>query len=101
MCSRPMIIGDVLCKHATQMPLAQNDDVIQTLAAQGSDHSLRVLILPRAGRTRNDLTDTHAGDSASKRVPIDRVAISQQPWWGSVVRKRFNHLLCRPGRRWM
>lgn len=31
--SRAMIIGDVSCKHATQMPLAQNDDVIQALAA--------------------------------------------------------------------
>ena len=45
--SRPLIVGDVSSKHATQMPLAQNDDVVQTLAAQGSDHSLRVRISPR------------------------------------------------------
>jgi hypothetical protein len=32
------------------MPLAQNDDVIETFAAQGSDHSLRVRILPGTGR---------------------------------------------------
>jgi hypothetical protein len=33
MSSRPMIIGDVSSKHATQVPLVQNDDVVQTLAA--------------------------------------------------------------------
>src|SRR5712691_6718727 len=39
--SRPMIAGNASSKHAMQMTLAQNDDVIQTLAAQGSDQSLR------------------------------------------------------------
>jgi hypothetical protein len=28
--SRPMIVGKVSSQHATQMPLAQNDDVVQT-----------------------------------------------------------------------
>ena len=33
MSSRPMIIRDASSKHATQVPLVQNDDVVQTLAA--------------------------------------------------------------------
>src|SRR5258708_2075254 len=41
----PMIIKDVLSKHTTQMLVAQNDHVIQTLAAQGADQSLRIRIL--------------------------------------------------------
>jgi hypothetical protein len=35
--SRPMIIGDIASEQAAQMRLAQNDDVIETFAAQGSD----------------------------------------------------------------
>ena len=38
--SRPVIVENVSSQHATQMPLAENDDVIQTLAAKGSDQSL-------------------------------------------------------------
>jgi hypothetical protein len=47
------------------------------------------MVLPRAGRTREDLTDSHAGDSASERVTIDPVAISQQPARGG-QRQRAN-----------
>jgi hypothetical protein len=48
MSSRSMITRDVSSKHATQVPLVQNDDVVQTLAAQRSDQSLRERILPGA-----------------------------------------------------
>jgi hypothetical protein len=42
--ARFMIVGDVARKYAAQMRLAQNDDVIQTLAAQGSDQAFCVWI---------------------------------------------------------
>ena len=83
------------------MLLAEYDHMIETLPPNRSDQPLGVRILPRAGRTREDLTDPHAGDSASERVTIDPVAISQQPARGGVVRKRFNDLLGRPRRRRM
>jgi len=73
--SRPMIIGDVSSKHATQMCLAQNDDVIQTFAAQRSDQSLRVRILPRTGRGRDDFGDADAGDTTPEHIAVDGVAI--------------------------
>jgi len=31
--SRPMVIGDIAVKNAAEMPLAENDDVIETFAA--------------------------------------------------------------------
>jgi hypothetical protein len=33
MVPRPMIVGEVSSQHAAQVGLAQNDDVVQTLAA--------------------------------------------------------------------
>jgi len=43
-------VGEIARKPATQMRRAQNDDVIETFATQGSDQSLGVRILPGTGR---------------------------------------------------
>ena len=37
MCAGPMIIGDIRGQEPSQMPLAEDDDVVETLAANGSD----------------------------------------------------------------
>ena len=47
-CSRPVIVGDVRGQEASQMSLAEDDHVVQTLAPNGSDQSLRIWVLPRA-----------------------------------------------------
>ena len=83
------------------MALAQDDHVVQTLAPDGSDQSLRIRILPRAGRTGDNLADPHAGDSAPEHVAVDGVAIAQQPPRRRVLWKGFNHLLRRPHSRGM
>ena len=83
------------------MALAENDDVVETFAAEGSDQSLRVRILPGAGRARDHFSDTHAGDAAPEHVAIDGVAIPQEPSRRGVVRKGFNDLLRRPRGRGM
>lgn len=45
--SRPMIVSEVRGQEASQMPLAEDDDMVQTLAPNGSDQSLRIRVLPR------------------------------------------------------
>ena len=47
MSTRTMIVENIASEHASQMRLAEDDDVIQTLATQGSDQALRIRILPR------------------------------------------------------
>ena len=91
-----MIIGEIRGQQTSQMALAEDDYMVQTLAPDGSDQPLRVRILPRAERTRNDLTDTDAGDAASERVTIDSIAIPQQPFRRGIVGKSFNNLLRGP-----
>src|SRR5207249_762144 len=88
--SRPMIVEDVSSKQVAQILLAQDDDMIQTLAAEGSDQSLRVRTPTGTGRRRHDFRDTHAGDAAPEHLAVDRITISHEPWRRGIVRKGFN-----------
>jgi hypothetical protein len=70
--------------------------VVETLAPNGSDQALRVRILSRAGWTRNNFSNTHAGDMAAERIIVDDIAIAQEPLRCGIVWKGLNHLLGRP-----
>jgi hypothetical protein len=96
-----MIVGDILGEHSPHVRWAEDDHVIQTLAAQGSNQSLRIRILPRAGRARDNLADAQAGHPAAEHVSINRITISQQPSCRGVIRKGFNDLLRGPCSRGM
>jgi len=44
-----MIVRNVLSQNAMQLSLAEDDDVVETLPADGSDHAFAVRILPGKG----------------------------------------------------
>ena len=48
--SRGVIIGEIAGQRAPQMPLVEDDHMVETFAANGSDQALDVRILPRTGR---------------------------------------------------
>src|SRR5260370_1394129 len=87
MCSCTVVIGHIAGQHAAQVALTEYDHVVQTLTPDGSDQALRVWILPWAGWARNNFADTHAGDTASEWIPIDRIAIPQEPSRSGIVWK--------------
>jgi len=41
-----MVVGQIRGQQMAEMPLAEDDDVVQTLAPDGSDQSFRKRILP-------------------------------------------------------
>jgi hypothetical protein len=45
--ARSMIVGEIRGQETSQMPLTENDHVVQTLAAKRSDQSLRIRVLSR------------------------------------------------------
>lgn len=96
-----MVVGDVSGERAPEMRLVEDDDVIETFAANRSDHAFDVRVLPRTRARRDDFTDAHAGDATLEQVAIDGVSIPQQPEWGGVLGKRLDELLGRPGGRRM
>src|SRR5512145_554997 len=57
--ARPMIIREVRGQDAAQMPLAENDDMLEALASHRADEPLGERVLPRAVRRRENFTDPH------------------------------------------
>src|SRR3989442_14951600 len=74
----PMIVGEVRGQDASQMPLGENDDVVQALASHRTNEPLGERVLPRAVRGRDDFTDPHPLDALAKRVLVDAVAIAEK-----------------------
>ena len=55
--ARPVIVREVARQGAAQVPFAEDEDVIQTLASDRADEPLGERILPGAKRRRQDFTD--------------------------------------------
>src|SRR6516162_5111353 len=77
------------------MFVAKHDHVIKTLAADASNHSLGVRILPRASRGRPYLLHAHSLNSILEILAIDPISISNQITRRLGFWKGFDHLLCR------
>src|SRR5262249_50100416 len=71
--ARPMIVGEVRGQDASQMPFAENDDMLQALAAHRADEPLDERVLPGAVRRREDFTDPHRFHSPPKPLAVDGV----------------------------
>jgi hypothetical protein len=96
-----VIVGEVVGERAPQMPLVEDDHVVETLAPDRTDHALDVGILPRTGWRGDHLSNPHRGDPMAERITIDGVAIPQEPARGGVIGEGLNDLLGRPGSRGM
>jgi hypothetical protein len=78
------------------MRLAENDDMIQALAADRSDQPFGKAILPREGRCHWLVPNSHAAQSARDDAAIDRVAIADEVVRSLILRKRLRYLTCNP-----
>ena len=96
MSSRFVIVPKITFEDPTQLPLVNNDDVVQALAANTADDPLHETILPRTPWCRSDLLNAHPLHSCREVLPIDTIAISNQITWSAIIGKPFNNLLCRP-----
>ena len=70
------------------MSLVKNDHVIETLAANATNHPFDIRILPRRARRRPNLVDAEAFDAPDEVRTIDAIVVPQQiarrgfPWKG-------------------
>ena len=96
-----MIVREVAGQGAAQVSFAQDDDMIETLAADRADEPLRVGVLPRAGGRRQHFTNPHALQPLPERVTIDAVAIAEEVGRRGVVWEGVDDLLGGPGARGM
>ena len=78
------------------MPLAEHDDMVQTLAPDRADESLGEGILPRAARGREYFTDSHALHTLPEGVTVDCVAVAQEVGRCGIVGEGVHDLLGGP-----
>jgi len=97
MSADPVIVREVAGQGAAQVSFAQDDDMIETLAADRADEPLRVGVLPRAVGRCEHFTDPHALHSLPERVTVNAVPIAEEIGRRGVVREGVNELLGGPG----
>jgi hypothetical protein len=96
---RAVVVNEVGREDSVQMSLAEDDYMVETLAADRSDQALDEGVLPRGTGCAHDLGDAHAFEAAAKGRAVNAVAIPHQVLGGGVVGKCFDDLLCGPSGR--
>jgi hypothetical protein len=79
--------------------LAQDDNVIQTFAADRTDQALNIWVLPGRSRGGDDLRDAHRSNAMAECRAIRFVAIPQQIARCRIPRKGLGHLARKPDLR--
>ena len=81
-----VVVVDVRGQDTAQIALVEDDDVIETFAADQTDDPLDVGVLPGRARCGNDLCDPHRLDTLASAVRC--VMIAQQITRSRVPRER-------------
>src|SRR5712691_2624492 len=76
--SGAVIIREVACPDAAQVPLAQHEDMVQTLAPDRADEPFHEGILPRTLGGREDFANVHALYAGPEPVAVAVVAIPEE-----------------------
>jgi hypothetical protein len=93
---RLVIIVQVSGQNLSQMPLVADDDMVQTLAADGADHSLHVRRLPGRAWGRHDFLAMQAGQAAPHLTAVDAIAVADQVTRRRLERKSLPQLPADP-----
>jgi len=68
--SASVVILKVCRQHSAQVTLVEDDDVIETFAADRADDAFDVGILPWRSRCGDDLLDRHRLNTIAEDLPI-------------------------------
>ena len=79
----------------------EDDHIIETLATNGSNHSLDIGSLPRRARCRQDYANAHVSHLLSEVIAKDLIAVAEQVPRKLVKGKGLAQLLSRPLRGWV
>jgi hypothetical protein len=80
-----VVLLEVPGEDVSQVALAENHDVVETLSAERADQAFGEGILPRASGSREDFLDLHAPHTLAEGVPVDGVSIAEEIARGGVV----------------
>src|SRR5216684_8092661 len=94
--SDSVVVTGVRFQNATQMRLAQDNNVVHTLTPDRSDQPLGETILPGRGGRNRLVPDAHGAQSARDDAAIDLVAIADEVVRSLIPRKCLRDLTCNP-----
>ena len=100
---RPLLVVELheLGQHGPKMLLVEDDEMVETLSAQGPDRSLRDGVgLWRVDR-RGDGVDADTSSARPKSAAVDGVAIAEEMSWFLAPGRGLNDLPPYPGCRWV
>ena len=81
------------------MRLAQDDEMVHTLAPDRYDQPFGKAILPRRGWCSRLVADAHGAEAACDNGAVDAIPIANEVFWGLFPRKGLRDLTCNPFRR--
>jgi hypothetical protein len=76
--ARPLVVRDIGPKDSTKMPFIEDDDVVQTLAADRADDAFNVGVPPRRARCGADGGEAEGLDRPTERGVERRVAVVEE-----------------------
>ena len=94
-----VVVVGVTSDRLTQMLLAQNDHVIETLSADRTNDTLRERVLPRRGRGCENLLQTGRFDFSAEELTKLPITISYQLLRRRIEPNSLDNLSRRPLRR--
>src|SRR5450432_1610990 len=95
-----MVIDEIGFQDPLEMVFAENDHMVETLAADRSDQALDEGVLPGRARRTQDFLDAHAGEPSAEGGAVDPVAVAHQVRRRAGFGERLDDLLSGPGRGW-
>src|ERR1700694_1178735 len=96
--SNAIVIGRIVFQNPAQMFLAQDNDVVQTLAPDRADQPFGKAILPRGSRCGRLLPDAHGAQSACDDGTIDTPPVSDKVARTLIPREPLRYLAGNPFR---
>src|SRR5665213_2883280 len=96
-----VVVASIGTQNSAQVRLAQDDEMIHTLAPDRSDQPFGKAILPRRDRCRRLVPDAHGAQSASDGGAIDPIPIPDEVLRGIIPWKCLRYLTRNPFRRRM
>ena len=91
-----VVVHKIALQQATEVPLVEDDHVVQTFPPHRSDQPLDESSLPGTPRGSDDFAYSEHLNTKAKAAAIDRATIGDQITLRVPLRERFDDLLRRP-----
>ncbi len=99
--TRAEVVVEVGCENAPQVPLADDDQVVEAFPPDRADHPFDEGVLPGRPGSRHDLLDPHGLDPGENQGTLDAVPVADHIARCAIPWECFSDLSRYPCRGWV